>query len=353
MTSFFRAATLAAFGVLLGFGVFASQHALADEPHDGLGFSIGVRGVAGCNTRASDVACTLPSGQTFIAEVALDSLPDDIPSYGGFDLYIEHAGVTPSDDANSDDWPDCGFPVSFPGDGFIALGCAIGVPPAGPSSYVGPIGSVTFTCSQSGSISLVHGAGDKTDLIESVGEGPDGTSSSVTHAEGADESETITIECGQVPAETPGIVTGGTPGEPGPTPGSRDGTPPSSNATPADPNVTLEPTARAQATFAAADSATATAEADDGGPPGSNGEDDDDDSNMWIWIVIIAAAVAAVVIAAGGYWYMRSRGGGTGGGPTSRSGVTSGGPPTSGAGSAGATPSSGGGSRRHRVVDTT
>jgi hypothetical protein len=276
--------------------------------------------------------------------VSLDELPDDIPSYGGFDLYVEYAGVTASEDANNDDWGDCGFPAAFNGDGFVGWGCAIGVPPAGPSSWIGAIGSITFTCTQSGSLSLVHGAGDKTDLIEMVAENEEGVSESVIHSEGADVSETITIECGTLPAETPGEVTQGTPGGPGPTPGPIRTTT-GGGQTPGAPEATLEPTAAAQATFAAADSATATAEA--GGapteePPGGEGEDDDD-SNVWIWIVV-GVVVAAVVIGGGGYWYMRSRGGGTpptGGGGTSGS---AGGPVGPGDGGAGPTGGDAGGS---------
>ena len=328
-----RTAALAAFAAILVVSGMAVQHASADEPHDGLQFSIGVRGVAGCNTRESDVTCSLPAGQPFVVEVALDALPDDIPSYGGFDLYVEFGGVTPSDDASNIDWPNCGFPAAFVGDGFVGWGCAMGAPPSGPSSWVGPIGTVTFTCTQDGSISLIHGSGSKTDLLNPLGD--------VKHSEGVNVSETLAITCGTIPAGTPGQVTEGTPGGPGPTPHEVH---PEITGPDPTPGPTLEPTAAAQATATALAMGTATPEPTTGGPTGDG--DDDDDSMAWIWIVVIVAAVAAVGIAGGGYWWMRrSRSDGTGGGPpTSGSGVPSGGPPTSGAGSAGATPGSGGGS---------
>lgn len=197
-------AAFVAFVSLLG--GLSLRHASANEPHEGLNFSIGVRGAAGCNTRASDVSCTFPAGRTFVVEVSLDELPDDIPAYGGFDLYAEYAGVAPTEplDANNHDWGDCGFPAAFAGDGFVGWGCAIGPPPAGPSSWIGAIGAVTFTCTTSGSISLVHGAGFRTDLIEMVTENETGELESVIHSEGGNTREALHIACGTVPASTPG-----------------------------------------------------------------------------------------------------------------------------------------------------
>ncbi len=336
---------MAAFGAVLVMTSLAVQQASAHESHPGLEFSIGVQGVPGCNTRASDVTCTLPAGQPFVVEVSLDQLPDDIDSYGGFDIEADYTGVTASNDANNHDWPDCGFPAAVTEADFVAWGCAIGIPPAGPSSYIGPIGTVTFTCTANGTIALAHGD-NTTDLVQAViDQGPSTPVVSIIHTEGVDTKETLTINCGSVPAQTPGIVTGGTPGPAGPTPGQAH--PDITGLTPslgdATPGATLEPTDAANATQTAAVEATATAKALLGEPPGRN---DESDSNTWIWIVIIVAAVAAVGIAGGGYWWFRraqASGGGTGGTPTSGSSTPSGGTPTSGAGSAGATPSSGGG----------
>lgn len=302
-----RTAVLAAFGAALIIGGLAVRNASAHEPHPGLEFSIGVRGVPGCNTRASDVTCTLPAGQTFVLEVGLDALPNDIPSYEGFDIYLTYAGVTALQDASTDEWPECGFPASsYDRPGVIGFACARGLPPAGPSSYIGPIGTNSFTCSQSGSISLVHSIEGNTDLVQGMVLGPDSDEEvGNNHAEGAGTQETLTITCGQVPAGTPGVVTQGTPGGPGPAPRELR-TPVGGGQTPGQPGATLEPTRAAQATFAAADRATATAEAS--GQPPDDG-DDDGGSNAWVWIVIVVAGVAAVVVAGGGYWYVRGRSG--------------------------------------------
>jgi hypothetical protein len=332
-----------------------TQHALANEPHEGLNFSIGVQNVAGCNTRSSDVSCTLPSGQPFVVEVSLDELPDDIHSYGGFDLYAEYTGVTPVDplDASNDVWADCGFPAAAPGDGYIGWGCAMGLPPAQPSSWIGPIGTVSFTCTANGSISLVHKAGTKTDLVESVTEDNTGVQQSIIHAEGADTKETLTIACGTVPGGGNGTVTEGTPGPVGPTPGqAHEGTgsgnqTPAPGQTPGEEGPTLEPTAAALATLAAQEGATATAAA--GGTPTDEGpdeEDDDDSSYTWIWITLGIIAVI-VVIAGGAYlWYRRREGGGSTPPPSSGTPPASGGTPPAGGGgtpTSGGTPPSGGG----------
>ena len=302
-----RIAALAALGLLLLWGGLAAQPTRAHEPHPGLQLSIGVRGVNGCNTRASDVTCTLPTDSDFVVEVSLDSLPDDIDTYQGFDISMRYAGVTPKQDGSNDEWPDCGFPAIYYDDpGVIGLGCAMGVPPAGPSSYIGPIGTNTFTCTQSGTIALVHGERD-TDIVERVERQPDGTSSAINHAEGAGTSEKLTITCGQLPANTPGVVTVGTPGGPGPTPGSIH-TPADGAPTPGESGPTLEPTGAAKATATAVVKATATAKA--GGGELADGEDDGGTA-AWVWIVIVVGVAAAVLAAAGGgWWYMRSRSGG-------------------------------------------
>jgi hypothetical protein len=299
-----KAAALAAFGAVLLLSGLAVRYASAHEPHPGLQFSIGVRGVPGCNTRASDVTCALPVGQTFVLEVGIDALPDDIPSYGGFDLFVRYEGVTASNDFSNDVWPDCAFPAGTVDENtegkFVAWACAVGIPPAGQSSWVGTVGTVTFTCTANGAISMIHQARAYTDLVESATENSAHTPEDLIHAEGANTKETLTINCGQVPAQTPGIVTSGTPGGPGPTPHVEH--PEVTEKTPGQPGATLEPTAAAKATARAADEGTSTAESPGGGG-GSGGS-----SKTWVWIVIVVAGVAAVVIAGSGYWYMRGRG---------------------------------------------
>ena len=300
-----RAMTLAALGALIILSGLALRHASADEPHAGLKFSLQVQSVPGCNTRASDVTCTLPAGQPFVLEVWLDALPDDIPSYKGYDLYVEFAGVRPGTDASTDIWPDCGFPVSYTGAGFLAWGCAIGIPPASPSSWIGPIGTVTFTCAQSGSLSLRHGhRGGYTDLVQDAVSG--NPPQDVSYAEGADTRETITINCETLPVSTPGVVTRGTPGGPGPSPQQLHATATPVGGTP-QPGQTLEPTAKARAT------ATAKAKATPG--PGSGDDGGGVSNGVWIAFGVAAAAVVAVGAAGGGYWYFRNRGAGTGGTP--------------------------------------
>jgi hypothetical protein len=293
-------AAFAMLGILITISAPSMNSASAHDPHPGLEFSIGVRGVPGCNTRASDVTCTLPSGQPFVLEFYLDQLPDDIPNYGGYDLYARFAGVTPTGEGSTDVWPDCAFPASFAGDGFIAMACAVGVPPAGPSSWVGPIGEQTFTCTQSGSITMAHGGEEgETNLVE--------FESLAKHSdEGSDAEETINITCGSLPQNTPGVVTGGTPGPEGPTPGQVR-TPTSGQTTPGQGQPTLEPTAAAMATQTALARGTDTPGVA-GTPTAEPGDGSNDgDSNTWVWVVIIVAAVAAIGIAGFGYWYYRRR----------------------------------------------
>jgi hypothetical protein len=195
-----RHRALAALASLLVLSTLAGAgHASAHEPHPGLQFSIAIEGVPGCDTRESDATCAaVDLGATFQIDVYLDSLPTDISGYGGFDIALEYDGVTPLRDASTDAWPGCGFPASYyDRPGLIGFGCAIGLPPAGPSRYTGLIGTSSFICDRPGSVSLVHGsASGNTDLVESVNL-PSGTPlPATTHAEGADTRETININCG-------------------------------------------------------------------------------------------------------------------------------------------------------------
>jgi hypothetical protein len=280
------------------------------EPHSDLEFVIGIEGIDLCNTRNGDVSCRVGSGANFTLNVSLDQLPAGISEYGGFDIVMNSQGVTPTGEPSTDAWPDCAFAAVAPLDqlpaGMVAFGCAMGVPPAGPSSYLGLIGTATFTCAQSGSITLVHGSGNTGIVL---------ASDLSAHSEDTD-GETINVECGQVPAEQPGEVTGppGAPPPPGTDPdgalgeGGQDTTPQPQDG------PTLEPTAAAAATGTAeVRAATATAEArdPDGGTAGDDVDDDDDDGMAaWVWIVIIIGVVAAVAVVGGaGYWYMRGRGG--------------------------------------------
>jgi hypothetical protein len=168
----------------------------AHEPHPGLQFSISVQGITSCDTRHGDATCSIPAGATFPVAVNLDGLPADVPSYGGFDIYLKYDGVTPLQDASDSAWPDCGYPASHYGNGFVGFGCSIGVSAVGPgaaspSTYIGLIGTNSFTCDESGSIALVHGFGSgHTDLIQDVIQGVVNG-----HSEGDGAAETINIIC--------------------------------------------------------------------------------------------------------------------------------------------------------------
>jgi hypothetical protein len=176
--------------VWTGVGVNSTS---AHVPHPGLNFWTAVDRLLDCNTRSRDATCDITAGSTFIIDVYLDPVPSDIAGYGGFDISIQHSGLTPvPNSASTDAWPDCAFPASAfdqqPHTDLVQLACAIGVPPAGASTYSGLIGTVSFTCVQAGSISMIHGV-SKTDLVE----WPDIRQ---IHAEDPNTTERLNIACG-------------------------------------------------------------------------------------------------------------------------------------------------------------
>jgi len=302
-----RIAALAALGLLLMLSGLAAQRASAHDNHPGLQFSIDIKGLNACTSRVRDPTCTLAVDSQFTLQVYLDNMGDGISQYDGFDLYLRHTGVMPNQDASMDDWPDCGFPASLYGTDFIAFGCAIGIPPAGPSSYTGVIATNTFKCTQSGTITLVHGH-TTSELVEDVG---------LLHTE-VDADETINVVCGQVPPGQTGIVATATEG------GPRNDTPP---PRPSAQATAVEPTAAAQATAAANAKATIRAQETltpasktpvGGGKGGGTESSNGGSSKTWVWIVVgIAGAAAVLAAAGGGWWYMRAKsGGGTPGAPT-------------------------------------
>jgi hypothetical protein len=138
------------------------------EPHPGLNFTASVPGYPGCNTSQGDAQCYIPPGTTFTVNVTLDPLPSDIPSYRGYDIKMSYTGLTSADNASTAMWPDCGYPATYFEAGLVNMGCAVGLPPAGPSTYSGLVGTNDFTCSQSGAITLLQGDGD-TDLNQDIG----------------------------------------------------------------------------------------------------------------------------------------------------------------------------------------
>jgi hypothetical protein len=249
------------------------------QPDPGLQFYIGVDGVPNCDTKSGDATCNLAPGSTFVIDVNLEPLPSDIPNYDGFDIYLQYSGVTAQQDASTDAWPDCGFPAKSYDTGVVYFTCVISVPPAGPSTYTGIIGTNSFTCAQSGSIALVHGQGTFTDLIDDANQ---------THIE-TDSRETLTINC----------VEGGVTPIPS-TPQARPTSAPTATPLPPTQQAQATATAKAKATAAAKATATSNGGGNAGGGGGGLGGG-----------VIAIIVIAAVVIAGGagffGWRYLQSR----------------------------------------------
>jgi hypothetical protein len=256
-------------------------------PDPGLQFYIAVDGVPNCDTKSGDATCTLAPGSTFVIDAYLEPLPSDIPSYDGFDIYLGYTGVTAQQDASTDAWPDCAIPAHLYDTGEVFFACIIGVPPAGPSTYTGLIGTNSFTCTQSGSIALVHGEGS-TDLVEDLGK---------THIE-SNPQEKLTINC----------VAGGV--TPIPTTPHAGG-----SATSAPASTPLPPTAQAQATTTAKAKVTAAAKKT---PTSTDGGNKDGGGGGGLSAGVIAIIVIAAVVVAGGagffgWRYLQSRRGAGGG----------------------------------------
>lgn len=154
-----------------------------------LDFSIGVDvngdTVDDCDTSGGPTKCTVPTDSTFALTAYLNGLPDGVSSYGGFDLRVDYEGVSSKDNADTDPWPDCGFAASYYEPGVVIWGCAIGVEEP-PSAYGGPIGSNDFNCEADGMITMVHGTGAGTHLVEDIGS---------VHLEGEGATESLTINC--------------------------------------------------------------------------------------------------------------------------------------------------------------
>lgn len=184
------AGALGVLALLLSWGFGVNMRVHADTPHPGLNFSIEAEGEPGCNTEAGDAVCYIDPGTEFTVNVVLGALPDNIPSFEGYDTVVNYTGLTSADDATTDMWPDCAYPAVFFEAGKVAASCAVGIPPAGPSTYTGVIATNTFTCSESGTITLAGTLGN-TSLAET---------NALLHSEGADE--TLNITCGDEPTPT-------------------------------------------------------------------------------------------------------------------------------------------------------
>ncbi len=187
------AGALGVLALLLSWSFGTSMKADAHIPHAGLNYSIEAEGESGCDTTEGDAVCYIDPGTEFTLNVTLDPLPSDIASYEVFDVRLEYTGLTSDDDADAAAyWPDCGFPAAHFKAGLIAAGCSIGFEPGTPSTYTGLMLTNGFTCSESGTISLVHGDG-QTDLLGTISE---------HHGEGEGTRETLDVTCGDPPTPT-------------------------------------------------------------------------------------------------------------------------------------------------------
>ncbi|MEX0786130.1 MAG: flexitail domain-containing putative surface protein, partial [Dehalococcoidia bacterium] len=142
-----------------------------------------------CNTNTGPTHCFVDPEDEFDLKVYLSSVPF---SYTGLDFFVNHTGVT-SNFSPDTVWPSCIAEVSFYFPIATSWGCVSGVaPPVPTSSFTGLVGTNSFTCDESGSVSLVHGVHDTTVLVNS----------NLKLVEGTGSSETLDITCGD-PTATP------------------------------------------------------------------------------------------------------------------------------------------------------
>ncbi len=173
------------------------------HPPTVLDFAIGVDangdGQDECRTSGYVPAtCNIQVGSQFDIKLYLNGLPPDITEYDAFAAQLTYVGL-PAKNVYSVTWPDCIFPVSAyqPGTYFNFACITFG---GLTSVYTGLLGRTTFTCTQSGSVTLVHGSAD-TNLIGS---------NSGTYYEPPDHTDQLTINCVNLPPTptfTPGPPT--------------------------------------------------------------------------------------------------------------------------------------------------
>jgi hypothetical protein len=185
----------------LGGGLGSTSHTpKVSAANPGTDFDMNIRGT-NCNTNNEATSkCNLSVGQKFVVEVVLVTLPTGVTSYAGFDVDITHTGVTGAGDPagsgkaadSSVKWPNCVFAGTLDTPGTNRFGCAIGAPPAPLSTFTGPIGTISLTCTASGAINLVAGASD-TDVDGAFEKGLTGN------------KETINVNC-LVPTNTATIT---------------------------------------------------------------------------------------------------------------------------------------------------
>lgn len=167
-------------------------------PQTGLDFSIGID-IDGdteddCATDGgAGTKCSALADGAFTVNVYLRSLPVTVAGYDAFDIRLDYAGVVSKEIAGPGPWPDCAFPAVFFGPDFVAFGCVRGIG-APSSTYVGLIGTAEFTCSEPGTVTMVHGRTD-THLL---------AASNYTFNEGEGVTETLAVNCVE-PAPTPTV----------------------------------------------------------------------------------------------------------------------------------------------------
>jgi hypothetical protein len=226
-------AVLVAALLLVTWGPAGGAKVAADAPHAGLDFSIGVDTngdtTNDCSTGGGSATCDFGTvGTRFQVRVYLNSLPNGIANYGGFDIFLENQGVAGKVEggaavADANQWPQCSFEAVAPADpARVAWGCATFTQQ---STYTGLIGTADFNCTASGSLAIVHHDGVDGLAATALTEVPGSV-----HAEGRGTRETLTINCGGAAQPTP---TPGTPASPTPTP---------TLGTPASPTATRPPT---------------------------------------------------------------------------------------------------------------
>jgi hypothetical protein len=121
-------------------------------------------------------AVNLFVGVPFQVAVSLDAVPFD---YSALAVTVNYSGALEGQFENDDKagpdvvWPHCVLEAPAPPiPGFLNAGCAIGLPPAGPSTFTGDVWTAEITCAQegSGTLSLNHGKADT--LVVSEGNAP-------------------------------------------------------------------------------------------------------------------------------------------------------------------------------------
>jgi len=145
--------------------------------------------------------CNVQIGSAFDIKFYLNSLPMELPEYAAFAATLHYEGVVWKN-GSSVVWPECLFRVGANGHEFMNFACTTFLP----STYTGLMGRVPFTCTESGSVALVHSVSETV----VVGEG-----ASVISFEPPDHVDELTINCANLPATptfTAGPATTPTPG---------------------------------------------------------------------------------------------------------------------------------------------